>query len=66
MSRTKNSKAYRTFDAIAACVYNCPDNLVREIHATITDEQDGYEFDFVGAVNSYRIILKSKKSSITA
>ncbi|KKM66145.1 hypothetical protein LCGC14_1484080 [marine sediment metagenome] len=66
MSRTKNSKVCRTLDAIAACVYDCSDNLIREIHAGITDERDGYEFDFVGAVNTYRIMLGSKKLNVTA
>ena len=63
---SKNSKVCRTLDAVAACVYDCSDNLIREIHAVITDERDGYEFDFVGAVNAYRIITGSKKLSITA
>ncbi len=66
MGRTKNSKVYRTLDTIAACVYDCPDNLIREIHAGITDERDGYKFDFIEAVNTYRIMLGSKKLSITA
>ncbi len=64
MSKTKNSKVCRTLDVIAGCVYDCSDNLIKEIHTEITDERDGYEFDFIGAVNTYRIMLGSKKLSI--
>ncbi len=52
--RTTNTKASRTFDALACTLNYLPDKTIYKIHSVINDKRDGYNFNFIAAVNSYR------------
>ena len=62
--RTKNTKANRTFDALACALNYLPDKTIHKINSVINDERDGYHFDFIAAVNSYRQLTNSKQISV--
>ena len=65
MSKSKNTKVSRLLDAMAVTLCDLPDETVKELHATINDDRDGYEFDFVSAINGYRhLTVGSIKPSV--
>ena len=57
--KSHNTKVSRTFSAIAVELHTLPDNKIKLLHKMINDGKDGYDFDFIGEVNSYRILLGS-------
>ncbi len=52
--RSTNSKANRTFEALACSVQDLSDEQIQEMHVVINDSEDGYDFDFISAVKSFR------------
>ncbi len=62
--RTTNTKANRTFDSLACALSYLPDKTIYKINSIINDERDGYRFDFVAAVNSYRQLTDSHPLSV--
>ncbi len=62
--KTRNSKASRTFNALACALNYLPDKTIHKIHSIIADDRDGYHFDFIAAVNSYRSIAGNNRVSV--
>ena len=59
--KSTNSKVNRTLNAIAL-TQNLPDSQAIDINTVINDEQDGYDFDFIAAVNHFRHLCGNKVS----
>ncbi len=57
MGISKNTKVNRLLEAMAVILHDNSDITIKELHAVINDERDGYNFDFIAACNSYRNLL---------
>ena len=62
--KSTNTKVNRTLEALAVELYALPDEEIKLIHKTINDGKDGYDFDFIQAVNNYRSLLGSGLISV--
>jgi hypothetical protein len=63
--KSTNKKASRTLDCLANILRDLPDKKIKHIHGAINDKRDGYNFDFISAVNSYRSLCGSDKPSVS-
>jgi hypothetical protein len=62
--KSTNTKVNRTFGALAVELHDLPDKRIKIIHKIINDGRDGYSFDFVSNVNTYRSLLGSGLVSV--
>ena len=59
-----NTKVERLLSALAVELKGMPDEAIRRIDDIINDGKDGYDFDFVGEVNSYRSCVQGGEKYI--
>lgn len=63
MAKSKNTKVNRLLGALAVELREQSDATILNIHNIINDERDGYDFDFVTAVNAYRQFVEPRVPS---
>ena len=56
--RSSNAKVKRLLSSLSLLLKDLPDEQQKEINHTINDLQDGYIFDWVGHVSTYRSLVK--------
>ena len=59
-----NKKTKRLLDAIAVTMYDQDDRLIKLLHKVIADGKDGYPYDFIATVNSFRVLLANGKVGV--
>ena len=64
MSKSTNTKVNRLLGALAVELRGLDDNVIVRIHNIINDDLDGYDFDFIGAVNSFRSFIAPQMLSV--
>ncbi len=57
--RSSNPKVKRLLSSLAMLLKDLPDDQQNEINHTINDLRDGYIFDWIGHVATYRSLVKS-------